>query len=121
MAFKKALATVAVSATAAALLVTNAGAQETTISVGQSDLVGACFVSFNDPETNRSYVADYCGEQENPTRLYGEDNDPVDGLGEFHASGQTELGTQLAYIQWSDEVEVKPTISPPLVLIALLR
>ncbi|MEY8579201.1 histone deacetylase [Corynebacteriaceae bacterium 6-324] len=107
MAFKKALATVAVSATAAAVLVSTAGADEKTISVGQGDLVGSCFVSFNDPSTNRSYLADYCGDGENPTRLYGENNKPVDNLGTFHASGLSGLGTNLAYIQWDDEVEVE--------------
>ena len=107
MAFKKALAAVAVSATAAAVLVSTAGADEKTISVGQGDLVGSCFVSFNDPSTNRSYLADYCGDGENPTRLYGENNKPVDGHGTFTASGQSDLGTNLAYIQWDDEVEVR--------------
>lgn len=107
MAFKKALATVAVSATAAAVLVSTAGADEKTISVGQGDLVGSCLVSFNDPSTNRSYLADYCGDEDNPTRLYGENNKPVDNLGTFHASGLSGLGTNLAYIQWDDEVEVE--------------
>lgn len=107
MAFKKALATVAVSATAAAVLVSTAGADEKTISVGQGDLVGSCFVSFNDPSTNRSYLADSCGNGENPTRLYGENNTHVDDLGTFHASGLSDLGTNLAYIQWDDEVEVE--------------
>ena len=107
MAFKKALATVAVSATAAAVLVSTAGADEKTISVGQGDLVGSCLVSFNDPSANRSYLADYCGDGENPARLYGENNTPVDDLGTFHASGLTGNGTQLAYVQWNDEVEVE--------------
>lgn len=107
MALKKALATVAVSATAAAVLVSTAGAQEKTASVAQGDLVGNCYVSFNDPSTNRSYFSDHCAESENSTRLYGEDNAPIDGLGEFHPSGQSEIGAQLAYIQWTDEVEVE--------------
>lgn len=107
MAFKKALATVAVSATAAAVLVSTAGADEKTISVGQGDLVGSCFVSFNDPSDNRSYFADYCGDSENPTRLHGENNAPVDGHGTFTASGLSDSGTNLAYVQWDDEVEVE--------------
>lgn len=113
MAFKKALATVAVSATAAAVLVSTAGADGKTISVGQGDLVGSCFVSFNDPSTNRSYLADYCGGGENPTRLYGENNTHVDDLGTFHASGLSDRGTNLAYIQWDDEVEVEDNDSTP--------
>lgn len=107
MAFKKALAAVAVSATAAAVLVSTAGADEKTISVGQGDLVGSCFVSFNDPSTNRSYLADYCGDSENPTSLRDDNNQLVNDLGTFNASGLSELGTNLAYIQWDDEVEVE--------------
>lgn len=107
MAFKKALAAVAVSATAAAVLVSTAGADEKTISVGQGDLVGSCFVSFNDPSANRSYFADYCGDSEHPTRLRDDNNQEVDNLGTFHKSGLTGIGTQLAYIQWDDEVKVE--------------
>lgn len=107
MVFKKALAAVAVSATAAAVLVSTAGADEKTISVGQGDLVGSCFVSFNDPSTNRSYFADYCGDRENPTSLRDDNNQLVNDLGTFTASGQSDLGTNLAYIQWDDEVEVE--------------
>ncbi|MGP5342952.1 histone deacetylase [Corynebacterium casei] len=107
MALKKALAAVAVSATAAAVLVNTAVAQEKTISVAQGDLVGNCYVSFNDPSTNRSYFPDHCADLNNPTRLYGKDNAPVDGKGQFIVSGQSDLGTKLSYIQWNDDVEVK--------------
>lgn len=107
MALKKALAAAAVSATAAALLISNAGAEDKTASVSQGDLVGNCIVSFIDPSTNRSYLADYCENFDNPTRLYGEDNAALDGLGTFHASGLTDLGTQLAYIQWDEQVNVE--------------
>ena len=107
MALKKALAAAAVSATAAALLISNAGAEDKTASVSQGDLVGNCIVSFNDPSTNRSYLADYCENFDNPTRLYGEDNADLDGLGTFHASGLTDMGTQLAYIQWDEQVNVE--------------
>ena len=108
MVFKKALATAAVTATAAALLISNAGANDKAATVAQGDLVGQCAVSFNDPSTNRSYVADFCAESNTPTRLYGENNAPIDGLGTFHASGFNEAGAQLAFIQWNDEVEVLP-------------
>ena len=108
MVFKKALATAAVTATAAALLISNAGANDKAATVAQGDLVGQCAVSFNDPSTNRSYVADFCAESNTPTRLYGENNAPIDGLGTFHASGFNEAGTQLAFIQWNAEVEVLP-------------
>ena len=108
MVFKKALATAAVTATAAALLISNAGANDKAATVAQGDLVGQCAVSFNDPSTNRSYVADFCAESNTPTRLYGENNAPIDGLGTFHASGFNEAGAQLAFIQWNDDVEVLP-------------
>ncbi|WLP87091.1 histone deacetylase [Corynebacterium stationis] len=108
MVFKKALATAAVTAASAALLISNAGANEKVATVAQGDLVGQCAVSFNDPNTNRSYVADFCAESDIPTRLYGENNAPIDGLGTFHVSGFNEAGTQLAFIQWNDEVEVLP-------------
>ncbi|MDN6137825.1 MAG: hypothetical protein L0L74_06915 [Corynebacterium casei] len=71
MVFKKALATAAVTATAAALLISNAGANDKAATVAQGDLVGQCAVSFNDPSTNRSYVADFCAESNTATRLYG--------------------------------------------------
>src|SRR5699024_10489525 len=107
MALKKALAAAGGSATAAALWLAYTGAEDKTASNPLGDLVRNCFVSFNDRRPNRSYWADYCEKLDHPTRLSGEDNADLDGLGTFHASGLTDMGTQLAYIQWDEQVNVE--------------